>query len=102
MNKVLDEALRGKALKRRNILLVRPRDAIELVHLARELHVPVLGIDGFHLLTEGIQPDLEHSIDLSLRPPPGSNTWSRAEEFLRARVDLDMYFEFVFGEGATN
>jgi hypothetical protein len=45
--------------------MLRPSDAIEMVHRCRERSIEVLGVDGFILTAATTQPTLEHSIDLS-------------------------------------
>jgi len=91
----LEEALKRRAVERNGILLLRPRDALEIVRQARNNGIPVLGLDGFHLSEAGIQPDLGHSVDFSLSADTQRESWRHAEAFIEARMGQDLYFEVV-------
>ena len=81
-----------------NTLIFRPVDAIALVHRCREKQVKVLGLDGFHLTENTIQPDMGESIDLSLPPYRSEDCWRLAEEFLNERLESGLFFEVVANE----
>lgn len=63
---------RGKATQRNGIVLLSKFDAIDFIKQCEEYSISILGIDGFHLRGETIQPSLDNSIDFSSRSH-GSN-----------------------------
>ncbi len=73
-------------------------DAIAVIELARERGIALLGIDGFHLLGEIVQPSLEDSIDYSRgKIPP--NVHQLGIDFIRRYADqAEMRFEVVFAD----
>ena len=76
-------------------LILPPADALAMVERARELGVPVLGVDGFWITDETTQPDLGHTIDLGR----GTGTsWDEAARFIAERSDLGLMFEVVDDE----
>jgi hypothetical protein len=79
-------------------LIFRPVDAIAFVRRCREKQVRVLGLDGFHLRENTIQPDMGESIDLSLPPHGAEDCWQLAEEFLNERLNSGLFFEVVADE----
>jgi len=79
--------LRGAALK------LLARDAMDMVRRCREEGIEVLGLDAFRLTEKTTQPLMEQSIDLTA--PGEGDCWVRAETFLAARTDSELYFEVV-------
>jgi len=78
-------------------LIFRVPDAIAFVVRCREKQIKVLGIDGFRLTANAIQPDLRESIDLSTPEYRDRDCWKLAEEFLIARPG-GLFFEVVADE----
>ncbi len=78
--------------------MLQPSDAIAFVRRCRERHIKVLGLDAFHITPENRQPDMGESIDLSLPPYRGEDSWKLAEEFLSARLESGLFFEVVADE----
>lgn len=81
--------LRGKAT-----LLLKPKDALDMVKRCRELSIRVLGIDGFRLTERTTQPVMDESIALD-ELGRDLECWTRAEVFLSAHIDTDLFFEVV-------
>jgi hypothetical protein len=97
MGKIEDE-FRERSMVPGRTLIFRPADAIEFVRRCREEQVNVLGVDGFHLAENTIQPDMGESIDLSQPPYRGEDCWRLAEKFLAERLKSGLYFEVVANE----
>ena len=91
----LERQFAARGVPRGGIRLFEPADALDLVARARTLSVRVLGIDGFRLGPDFIQPDQEHSVDFTRGSHQPSDSWSAAQEFLRSRRDVDRMFELV-------
>jgi hypothetical protein len=82
-----------RGIVRGGTLILPPADALAMVKRARELGVPVLGVDGFWITDDTTQPDLGHTIDL------GSGTnWDEASRFIAERSHLGLMFEVVEDE----
>jgi hypothetical protein len=84
-----------RGILRGGTLIMCPPDAIAMVERARELNVPVLGVDGFWITDETTQPDLEHTLDTGGNPADG---WDEAAQFIAERADLGLMFEVVEDE----
>ena len=91
----IDEEFKHLSMVLGNTLILRPRDAMAFVRKCQERNVRVLGIDGFHLKGEAIQPDMGESIDLSQPPYRGQDCWKLAEKFLTQRLESSLHFEIV-------
>ena len=80
-------------------MVLTPSVANDLIERCRTEHVKVLGLDGFFLHEGGgVQPSMEHSLDLSRIE--SSKTHDLAIEFIRAREGKGLHFEVVV-EGET-
>jgi hypothetical protein len=94
----IEDEFRELSLVSGRTLIFRPADAIAFVRRCREKQVKVLGIDGFHLSAQTIQPDMGESIDLSLPQYCGEDCWKIAEEFISKRLENNLSFEVVADE----
>jgi hypothetical protein len=90
----IEQEFSCKGVLRGGLLLLKAKDALDMVRRCRELGIEVLGIDGFRITERTTQPLMEESIDLS-RLGGGINTWAQAESFLGSRVDTNLFFEVV-------
>jgi hypothetical protein len=81
-----------------SLLLLRAHDAIALVSRAAEEGVPILGVDGFLLSEQGVQPSMEHSVDYSPSVSAGHGCWQAAETFIRKHRDVMSAFEVTLGD----
>ena len=76
-------------------LILTASDALAMVTRARQLGVPIYGVDGFWITDDTTRPDLGHSIDLG----SGVGTsWDEAADFISQRSDLGLMFEVVEGD----
>lgn len=68
MNKVEKQFINeGKAVFRHNIILLSKSNAIDFIKACEPESIKILGIDGFYLRGDSIQPSLEHRVDFTLR-----------------------------------
>jgi hypothetical protein len=93
--KELESEFESRGVRRGGILLLEPPDALELVARAPAAHIRILGIDGFRLGPDWIQPDQDHSVDFTREPNDVPDTWTAAEACLRNRADVDRMFELT-------
>ena len=98
MNKVEQEFIdKGLAKMRPNgkwFILTR-EDSIAFVEACKKESIAILGIDGFYLREEKIQPSMENGIDFTSSSYNNSKgIYSDAIDFLNQR-DRNMYFEIV-------
>ena len=77
------------------MLLFPPAIAIAVIAKLEDAKVPVLGLDGFKIFGEKIQPSLEQSMDLSKQ---SSSSWDLAKKFLADRMNSDLFFEIIADE----
>jgi hypothetical protein len=92
MNKV-EKIFIAKALERGGLFLYSRENAIAFVKACNKEQIRLLGIDGFSLTGNSIQPDLQHSIDFSSLFFEG-DVCKKAIDFLETRSD-DLFFEVV-------
>ena len=92
MNSIKQEFM-NKGITRGGLLLLSSEEAINMIHRCQEQGIVVLGIDGFKLTDYTTQPLMEQSIDLT--KADCSNVWTKAESFLAAYIDSELYFEVV-------
>jgi hypothetical protein len=90
----IEQEFLSNGVLRDGLLLLSSKDALAMVRRCRELGIKVLGIDGFRLTEQTIQPVMEESIDTS-KACNKLDTWIRAEAFLIAHVNTDLFFEVV-------
>lgn len=90
----LENEFADRVIDRGGLKLFRPADAAEYVARCAEHGIEVLGIDGFRLSGESIQPLMEHSVDLSLLATPGGHHYE-ATVFLTTRLNSGLRFEIV-------
>src|SRR5487761_1259104 len=83
-----------RAIDRHGLKLLRPADAGEYVTRCTEHGIQVLGIDGFRVEGDGVQPLMEHSIDLGMSSTRGGHHL-QAVDFLASRLNSDLWFEVV-------
>ena len=102
MNKV-EQQFADKFTNRYGILLLSKADAIDMVHACISQGVRVLGIDGFWLFEDAIQPSLENSVDFSSKlqqAPYLDQAFRDPIEFLKTRDDR-MFFEVVCSDSPS-
>lgn len=67
----IENQFADRAVNRHGLTLFRPTDAAAFVARCAENGIKVLGIDGFRIDGDSIQPLMEHSVDLSLSSTTG-------------------------------
>lgn len=88
----------SRGILRGGILLLDADQALAMIGRARELAVPVLGIDGFWITEDATQPDIGHSIDLG----GGASSWAEAVAFVNERAETGLMFEVVADEDTND
>lgn len=89
----IEQEFAPRGILRGSVLYLRKKDALDMVQRCRERGIRVLGIDGFLLTEQAMQPLMEKSIDLSGLDPDAA--WTKAVSFLSACHEPDLYFEIV-------
>ena len=72
--------------------MLRPVDAMQFVNTCKEQGIAVLGIEGFQIFGEKIQPFQEHSIDFE---GVIEHSQEATVKFLAERKDTGLWFEIV-------
>ena len=80
------------------LLLLRAADALDLIDRAAEEGVPILGVDGFRLTSERIEPVLDRIADYSAAVAEGHGCWEAADAFIRAHREEPLVFELTLGD----
>src|SRR4051812_32120499 len=75
-----------------SVFVLRPADALQFVSTCERAGAPILGVEGFRMLGDKIQPDQEHGFDLEGRTE-GSHDFAR--QFIAQRLYTDLWFEVV-------
>ena len=76
-----------------------PNDAIELVRIAQETEIPLLGFDAARITGGTTEPSLEDSWDYSSKTwPTVPDPYSHSLKFIKARSEQGLHFEIVLGE----
>jgi hypothetical protein len=91
----LEKLFEDLALIRGGVFLLRPADAMRFVKTCKERGIAVLGVEGFKVFGEKIQPFQEHSIEFA-DMTKGSH--EATLQFLQERKDTGLWFEVVTGD----
>jgi hypothetical protein len=95
MNEV-EKYFKNKAIIRGEILLFSKENAMSFVAACQKNNIEILGIDGFFLIEDKIQPCMENSIDFSsseYKKESGS-IYSESVRFLNEKGE-NLFFEIV-------
>lgn len=92
MNKV-EEIFIEKAVERGGLFLYSRENAIAFVKACKNEKIHLLGMDGFFLTNNRIQPSLEDSLDFSSLFFQ-EDVYEKAIDFLEIRSD-DLFFEII-------
>ena len=77
------------------LILLSKANAIEFVDACELASIPILGIDGFYIVGNFIQPSLENSIDFtSSLIKPIANIYQFSKQFIANKAE-DVFFEVV-------
>jgi hypothetical protein len=92
----IQELFKNVGLVRGSVFLLSGRDALQLIDECEKRGVDILGVEGFKVIGEKIQPFQEHSFDLyGVR----EDSHAVAREFIRHRLDSDIWFEVGMSDG---
>lgn len=93
----LEQKFIDKAEVRGNLVLFLPEIAIAFINESEKNKIKILGVDGFYLTPETIQPSIEHSIDLSsyFEKKDQRMVYKIARDFILERANQTLYFEVV-------
>ena len=86
----MQEQFAPVALRRGSVFLLSPSDALRFVDECERNGVVILGVEGFKVFGEKIQPFQEHSFDLY-----GEKAKNHAitRDFIQQRLKTDIWFE---------
>ncbi len=89
-------AFKEKAIVKGNLLLFSKENAKSFIEACREDNIGILGIDGFYLKGDAIQPSSKDSVDFSSthHRPKNDNRFEEAIEYVEERGD-DQVFEIT-------
>ena len=79
-------------------LRLAPDDALALVDRASEEGVPILTVDALTVAADREVRRTPHRADFSADVAEGHGCWTDADDFIRARRDRDVVFEFTLGD----
>ena len=88
----IEKSFEKRALIRGGVFLLKPDDAIQFVKACQEQGIAVLGIEGFKIFGQHIQPFQEHSLDFEEVIEDSHETTMK---FLEDRKDTGLWFEIV-------
>ncbi len=95
MNEV-EKDFKDKAIIREEIFLFSKENALSFIAACQKKKIGILGIDGFFLIEDKIQPSSENSIDFSSGDyvRESGSIYSEATNFLNEK-DEKLFFEIV-------
>ncbi|MEK7528605.1 MAG: hypothetical protein AAB592_02480 [Patescibacteria group bacterium] len=98
MNKV-EESFKNRAFRTRGgegLYLYSKSDALQFIEACKKENVKILGLDGFFLFGEKVQPSIENSVDYSsiIHTHQPKDIYSAALKFLETK-DEKLFFEIV-------
>lgn len=83
-----------KFVQRGGVTLLSKTDAVQFIRECSKENIKILGIDGFLMFEDKIQPSLENSIDFTTSYAKKDNIYEQALNFID-RIDAKYYFEVV-------
>jgi hypothetical protein len=86
MNKY-EDYFKSKALLKYDMIFFTKANALQVIQECKEKNITILGIDGFYLYNDKIQPSMEHSIDFRSISynSKGRSTYDNAIKFLNSK-----------------
>ena len=89
------EKFEKTAIKRHNLFLFTPENALEVIEDCEQTGTVIYGVDGFVLYDDGrIQPFMEHSVDYS-GVQDKNTVYQLAKMFVDEKKNLGLFFEIV-------
>jgi hypothetical protein len=93
MNQI-EISFKDKIIQRGGVALLSKVDTIQFIKECSEESIGILGIDGFLLFGDRIQPSLENSIDFTVSYAKKDNIYEQALNFVKS-INDKYYFEIV-------
>jgi hypothetical protein len=78
-----------------SVFVLPPEAAIQMIQYCLSNGIDVLGIEGFRVIEDRIQPQQEHSCDFD---EDVSQRNEQLTQFLTRRLETDLWFEVVTNE----
>jgi hypothetical protein len=94
MNRI-EILFKEKFLQRGGVTLLSKTDTVQFIRECSKDDIRILGIDGFLLVGDKIQPSLENSIDFTASYAKRDNIYEQALNFVDP-IDAQYYFEVVY------
>ena len=96
MNKIERNFLdTGKAKERNGIILFSKTDALDFIRQCEKDSIDILGIDGFYLKGDNIQPSSENSIDFSSgNSKTVTDVYNQSLDFISKREN-ELFYEII-------
>ena len=88
----VEKRFENLALIRGGVFLLSPADAMQFVNTCKEQGIAVLGVEGFKVCGETIQPFQEHSLDFA---GVIEDSHEATVQFLQDRKDTGLWFEII-------
>ncbi len=93
----LEKRFEPVALIRGSVFLLSAADALRFVEECERKGVDILGVEGFKVFGQKIQPQQEHSFDLDGKR---ERNHAIAKEFIQRRINSDIWFEVITDDTA--
>ena len=77
------------------VFLLQPSDALDFIEAPQRAGLHLLGVEGFRLPGNKIQPFQEHSNDMADTNATQEQFYQETKKFIRDRKDNDLWFEVV-------
>ena len=91
----MSDSFQDKFIRRGGVTLLSKSDALLFIKECAKEKIEILGIDGFLLFGDKIQPSLENSIDFTASNAKQGNIYEQALNFIEP-IDNKYYFEVVY------
>jgi hypothetical protein len=93
---IVENSFKEKAIIRNGMMLFSKENSLDFVKACESHNIKVLGIDGFYLYDDKIQPSMENSVDFTSAyyKIKGKNIFADAQEFLISK-DTNLFFEIT-------
>ena len=93
---IIEESFKEKAIIRNNMMLLSKENALAFIQACKGHNITILGIDGFYLYDDKIQPSMENSVDFtsSNYKLKGKDIFADSNDFLISK-DTNLFFEIT-------
>jgi hypothetical protein len=93
---IIEEFFKEKAIVRNDMMLFSKVNALAFIQACESHNITILGIDGFYLYDDKIQPSMENSVDFTSAhyKPKEKDIFTDAKEFLVSKEN-NLLFEII-------